>query len=978
MKSFQSIPLTFIDQTDSRKLEVYIKSNLPTLQIYNQNKTSGAFTPDWTEGEGLKLEADIFLDSRAMEDNEYKNTTIKWYKNNIKIKESVEDEDKGLVVSNENLLAHDPIITYTCEIEYQNVSATANITFARVDTGLNGEKGSDGTGVTILGSYNSVEILQEAHPTGNAGDAYIVDGDLYVWAIEDNRWENVGNIQGPKGDNAKSIILVGSAQVFKVDKTGTAVTPTIITVSPHTVNIPDEDKQNIIWEYKSNSDARWYGLSGGAVLNGSTTLNNNIVSIDGAKLISSDITSITLRATLDYAEDVFTVYKAIDGRDGADGRDGTKGDAGEDAPIVFLSNEHISFVADENGLTYGGKQEIYTNVVAYLGTTKIMPQIGSLTVSNAGLPSGMSIEVDEELTEENNNKFNTKEIVLKVSVDSGINLGSTLSNNGEIPIPVTSPASVSLKLNWSKINTGHTGVGISRTDVSYGKSDKPETIPTTWETTISKVSVAEGQYLWTKTVVNYTDESKPATTTYTYAKQGAKGDKGTSVTVSSISYAKNLSNTEWPKTETDWKSYVVATVGGEYLWTRTTFSDGSVAYGVAQQGRGIDYITEYYLATTLSSGVKLTTTGWTDSIQTIDSSKRYLWNYETIKYTDGTSRSTEPIIIGVYGSEGAPGRGVQSIKEYYLASSLSEGVTTSSDGWQSTMQALSETNKYLWNYESITYTDGATVNIAPVIIGVYGERGFTGEAGDNAVTFQVYSNNGYALSTSIPTLTLQTFAYIGDVEITAGATYQWYRHNGTDWVAVSGATNSYFNVSRDNVSFSNNYMCKMQFNGVEYVGVVTIEDKNDENKVFASKPSNYFAGDLWIVGTDYVPAGFTIGTMLRAEHTNISYIDSDWVAATKYDEEIDRLKQTVGTYEQYFSVNSTNGLQIGSSSINNDVLTIGKVEAKTVNADLANMDSLNVMGRYSGSTMLQAPIINLGNFSLVIESNGSLSIVANT
>jgi hypothetical protein len=170
----------------------------------------------------------------------------------------------------------------------------------------------------------------------------------------------------------------------------------------------------------------------------------------------------------------------------------------------------------------------------------------------------------------------------------------------------------------------------------------------------------------------------------------------------------------------------------------------------------------------------------------------------------------------------------------------------------------------------------------------------------------------------------------------------------------------------------------MQFNDTEYVGVVTIDDKNDENKVFASKPSNYFAGDLWIVGTDYAPPGYSVGTMLRAEHTNSTYTDSDWVPATKYDDEIDDLRSTIDSYKEYFSVDSTNGLQIGNSSINNDVLTIDHIETSTIDAISANIESLDVVGRYSGSTMLQAPVINLGKFSLVIESNGSLSIVANT
>lgn len=60
-------------------------------------------------------------------------------------------------------------------------------------------KGADGKGVNILGSYNSLEQLEAAHPTGNVGDAYLIQGSLYVWNVEANAWENVGNIQGPQG-----------------------------------------------------------------------------------------------------------------------------------------------------------------------------------------------------------------------------------------------------------------------------------------------------------------------------------------------------------------------------------------------------------------------------------------------------------------------------------------------------------------------------------------------------------------------------------------------------------------------------------------------------------------------------------------------------------------------------------------------------------------------------------------------------------
>lgn len=66
--------------------------------------------------------------------------------------------------------------------------------------GEQGPAGKDGTGVTILGSYTSLDALKTAHPTGSPGDAYLIEGYLYVWSASDNEWKNVGKIQGPQGE----------------------------------------------------------------------------------------------------------------------------------------------------------------------------------------------------------------------------------------------------------------------------------------------------------------------------------------------------------------------------------------------------------------------------------------------------------------------------------------------------------------------------------------------------------------------------------------------------------------------------------------------------------------------------------------------------------------------------------------------------------------------------------------------------------
>ena len=62
-----------------------------------------------------------------------------------------------------------------------------------------GDSGKDGTGVNIKGSSESYETLKTEHSTGNIGDAYLVNGELYVWSDTDSDWLGVGKIEGPQG-----------------------------------------------------------------------------------------------------------------------------------------------------------------------------------------------------------------------------------------------------------------------------------------------------------------------------------------------------------------------------------------------------------------------------------------------------------------------------------------------------------------------------------------------------------------------------------------------------------------------------------------------------------------------------------------------------------------------------------------------------------------------------------------------------------
>lgn len=151
--------------------------------------------------------------------------------------------------------------------------------------------------------------------------------------------------------------------------------------------------------------------------------------------------------------------------------------------------------------------------------------------------------------------------------------------------------------------------------------------------------------------------------------------------------------------------------------------------GIAKTNKGIGSITNYYLATSESSGVNTETAGWTTKIQNVSSSKKYLWNYEVTKYTDDTiANTTEPCIIGMYSAVGATGNGIQKITEYYALSALKDSVPTI---WSENVPNLTATNKYMWNYEEILYTNGGTELTKKRIIGVYGDTGKDGAKGED-------------------------------------------------------------------------------------------------------------------------------------------------------------------------------------------------------------------------------------------------------
>jgi len=65
-----------------------------------------------------------------------------------------------------------------------------------------------------------------------------------------------------------------------------------------------------------------------------------------------------------------------------------------------------------------------------------------------------------------------------------------------------------------------------------------------------------------------------------------------------------------------------------------------------EDGVSISSVVNYYQAG--DSNVAPPTGSWTTTVPALNSTNKYLWNYETINYTSGSPTNTPAAVIGTY------------------------------------------------------------------------------------------------------------------------------------------------------------------------------------------------------------------------------------------------------------------------------------------------------------------------------------------
>jgi len=520
---------------------------------------------------------------------------------------------------------------------------------------------------------------------------------------------------------------------------------------------------------------------------------------------------------------------------------------------------------------------------------------------------------------------------------------------------------------------GSDGRGISSATVTYQKSTSGTVTPTgTWQATIP--SVGAGEYLWTRTVTNYTTGNP--TTSYSVGmmgetgSQGPKGNDGTSITISSKSVTYQIGTSGQTAPTGTWSTTVPEQEEGKYLWTKTyvkySNNTDTTAYSVSycardgedgqqgpkgSDGKSVSSITEeFYLSTSKTSQ---TGGSWVTTPPTWVSGK-YIWTRSKIVYTNPSSTVyTTPLCSSEW--EAVNGINVGG-RNYFLKANTftsggagASGITPSvEEGLWKIVVASGNGNWNSWSHENIiedNFSEGDTFTFSLEI---------KSEDASTTTPPQIYFKNGmgyYRLAGSVSSEWSRVY-YTGTWKDTNNIAF----HLG--WGGLVGTY----------------YIRKLKFESGNKATDWTpaIEDKDpiythtmfsEDGLSFAPEYTEYDKEDPTVIVTHYPigkkPSKYQ-GTLVdnNIEDSSI-FGDYTWIDTSQYNrEEINELQETLST-----TVTTVSGLQETIDGLTNTVTSSGGTNLVR--------DSMGVLndGSWEGNVESTNFSTSVGQSAIVVNNN---------
>lgn len=287
------------------------------------------------------------------------------------------------------------------------------------------------------------------------------------------------------------------------------------------------------------------------------------------------------------------------GKDGEKGDTGPQGPKGETGATGKTSYFHIKYSSVSKPTSSSQMTETPSD---YIGTYVDFTQADSTDPNKYTWTRFKGLKGDQGIPGTNGSNGKTSYLHIAYATNSTGTAGfsTTDSTNktyiGQYTDFTQADSTDPTKYSWTKIkgetgakgDTGEDGRGIKSTEITYVSSTSGTSIPQSgWKTSIPSVSA--GSYLWTQTIITYTDGSKSKV--YSVAKmgntgatgpKGDKGENGLGIASSSVGYQAWSNGTSIPSG--NWSPSVPkATADKPYIWSRTTitYTDGSKKYSYA-------------------------------------------------------------------------------------------------------------------------------------------------------------------------------------------------------------------------------------------------------------------------------------------------------------------------------------------------------------------------------------------------------------
>lgn len=338
------------------------------------------------------------------------------------------------------------------------------------------------------------------------------------------------------------------------------------------------------------------------------------------------------------------------------------------------------------------------------------------------------------------------------------------------------------QISFARVEDGEDGRGIKGTPVStYAQSTSGTTPPTTWSDT--RPNVPAGQYLWTRVVTTYTDDTTSETQTPTL--MGKEGTPGLGIKSKSISYAIGTSGNTPPTS--GWQESIPNVSANQYLWTKTTlvYTDDSKteAYSVGKMGaNGADAKLLYITA----------------------SAENMVFNADDTPKTTQTINITAKLqnVTGTTTFAAIP----------YIGNTAQAAITLGGSGNTRTLTSAQWTNKN-WTLIAITAT---LDNLSDTLSIVKVKDGKEGEDGQDAHIYQAYAWS--ADGTDRFTTTYPGENLVLNYDFSKDPTINGWTGNGATIEYSNGNMRVLFNDSSTNrrVYYSNDLLTNYLPAGVKY------------------------------------------------------------------------------------------------------------------------------------------------------------------